>query len=307
MLAVPLLASPALAACNDDTEPPREAAAVSTSELTLEAEHLGRIHVAAFVGGHGPRGATLAVEARFAAFRGLDLDEAAVRASVPPLWAELLSPGECVALPRTTRGEGREPEPGSERELSLLDAGDLRVTLGDLEQVLPMVLVPDLVPWVSGVEYAWTSQAQRDGLAGPSRADDEPLPVRIEATGGDVELPAFALQTTLPSPVELTADDGPTPTDAFALSWSRGDADETMLLEFSSQRTEQGQPTVACRVEDEGRATISRSTLASAGLRLDGPVQIVARRQRVERAAVGAFDAVEVVAESTHALSVDDR
>ena len=305
LIALPLLVTRVLVACNDESEPPRESATVGSPEPSLEVEHLARIHVSAFDGGHGPRGATLAVDARFAAFHGLDLEEAAIRASVPPLWAELLTPGECVALPRTGRGDARESDPDNDRELSLLDAGDLRVTLGDLEQALPIVLVPDLVPWVSGVEYAWTSQTRRDGLAGPSRADDEPLPVSIQATGGDAELPGFSLQTTLPSPIELVADDGPSPTDGFALSWSRGDAGELMLLEFSSQRPEQGRPTIACRVEDEGRAAISRATLASAGLRVDGPLLIVARRQRVERTAIGAFDAVELVAESTHALSVE--
>lgn len=302
-LALPLF----FTACNDESDTPRESAVVSAPAATLAFEHLARVHVAAYEGARGPRGSSLAVEARFAAFAGLDLEEAAIRASVSPLWSELLSPGECIALPRSPRGEPRELDVGAERELLLLDAGDLRVQLGDLEQLLPIVLVPDLVPWVSGVEYVWTSTTTREGLAGPSRANDEPLPVRIEASGNDADLPSFSLETMLPSPIELAADEGATIVDTLSFSWTRGERDEAFLLEFSNTRAEAGAPTVACLVEDEGRAVISRATLASAGLRIDGPVEVVARRQRIERVSVGAFDAIEVVTEAVDALTLEDR
>jgi hypothetical protein len=304
---VAALALTATTACNDETEPAREGSIAATSETNPTFEHVARVHVAAYEDGHGPRGASLVVEARFAAFRGLDLDEAAIRASISPLWSELMTPGECIALPRAPRGDAREIDVAAERELLLLDAGDVRVQLGDLEQALPIVLVPDLVPWVSGVEYVWMSTTRRDGLAGPSRADDEPLPVRIDAAGGDPDLPAFTLQTTLPSPIGLAADDPSTLVDTLTFSWSRGERGEAFVLEFSSANGESGSPTIACLVEDEGRATIAHATLESAGLRGDGPLHVVARRQRVERVSVGAFDGIEIVTEASHWLTLGDR
>ncbi len=94
----------------------------------------------------------LEVSARFAFVRGLDEEFVRARIDVPVLPHEALRPGECVPSASLVL-EAAEPDDNEARELVLLDAGDLSVRVGESDFDVPLALVPDLLPYMSGVEY----------------------------------------------------------------------------------------------------------------------------------------------------------
>ena len=98
--------------------------------------------------------AQLDVTARFAFVRGLDEDFVRARVGMPVLAHEQVPVTECVPSDQLAIDPGEPAVLDTDmRELVLVDAGDLTVRIGDTDVDVPLALVPDLLPYMSGVEY----------------------------------------------------------------------------------------------------------------------------------------------------------
>ena len=293
---------------NDDpaqTEPAEEVA----NELPTLA-HMGEIRVAV-----QPRPddvlATpqLEIDARFVEYRDIAADEAASRAGLTPVASDILRPGQCMSTAELNRfaatdGEERDPsfesadEPGvgNDPEVLLVDAGDVRVALGEREFVVPLALVPDLVPWVSGVEYVYSGDELPRSLFAP----DGTAPADIEIDGAvEAGLPPLITRVELPRSFVLRPVFDASADGSLALVWEPSEAgDERMILELTAYAD--GDPSgtqVTCVVPDAGAATLPLSALEQAGLGNGETVAVTARRIDVTHIDAGAFRRVRVVAE----------
>lgn len=272
----------------------------------VEVDRLARVHVIA-----QPRGdelgieARLSVEGRFAEFSGMDPASAAVRADLAPLPADQLREGQCAALSSfggTLSGaagpadEAPELDPDADPELLMLDAGDMRITLGNEEVVVPLALVPDLVPWVSGVEY----DLYDDRLPALGLAPDGMTPVTVALDGApDGSLPRFEARLGLPAVFELlpAIEDGDE--SALWLEWKPPEAaGATIAVELHAYQD--GDPsgaTITCVLADSGAARLETADLSALGLGEGDLVRVTARRISREMIEAPGFGPVEVVAE----------
>ena len=299
-----------LGACAEDPEDPLADESPGlrgdTVETAPETGRMGQIHVVVqprtgqvpvSMGGDP---AAFRASARFAEYRGFGRQEARVRADMPLLALEVLSTGDCTASADVTGRLSSFEAAGADegQELLLLDAGDLRLSLAGREQIIPLALVPDLVPWVSGVEYA-VAQDQLPTTGTPLRrgaAMDGTLDVE---GSGDGTVPGFSVPVTLPPAFELlpAVEDGPE--GALHLAWEPPDEDTGRLV-LELQALENGRPIgeqVSCVVPDLGRARMDMATLDDAGLGNGNLVRVTARRLRRRLVRAGAFDPVEVLTE----------
>lgn len=241
------------------------------------------------------------VDAHFVEYRDIASDDAALRAGLMPVASDILRPGQCMASSELGRfGTGGPAEGdsgvGSDPEVMLLDVGNVRVTVGEREYVVPVALVPDLVPWVSGVEYTLDEDALPRALFAP----DGTAPVFLEIDGApDAGLPAFDAQLDLPRAFELIPDMDPSFDGALLLGWQPSEAgDERMILELQTFGT--GEATgneVTCVVPDVGAATLPLSVLEQAGLGNGETVSVTARRVTSTYLEAGDFRRVRVVGE----------
>ncbi len=273
-------------------------------DASVEMDRVARVHVIA-----QPRGdelgieARLSVEGRFAEFTGMDPASAAVRADLAPLPIDQLREGQCAALSSfggTLSGPGAdevpELDPEADPELLMLDAGDMRVTLGNEEVVVPLALVPDLVPWVSGVEY----DLYDDRLPPLGKAPDGQTPIGIALDGApDGSLPRFDARLSLPPIFELlpAVEDGDE--SALWLEWKPPESPgATIAIELRAY--EDGEPsggTVTCVLADNGTARLETADLSALGLGEGELVRVTARRMSREVVDAPGFGPVEVVAE----------
>lgn len=234
--------------------------------------------------------------ARFAMVRGLDEEFVRARADMPDLLEDLLNPGQCAAesslwafdLPPETA------EPG--HELVLVDAGELEVQLGDTRLEVPLSLVPDLLPYMSGVEYAYFAER--------SPSLDETDAVTVAAAGGLTDdLPAFTVDSPLPSAIELsyTAEDlASLDQGALVVRWNADTVDEaTMGLRFTpTLGDEPVGDDILCLVNDRGQARLELSELRTLGFAPDADgVRVEASRTRASLFDVGAWAGTELVVE----------
>ncbi|NVB39138.1 hypothetical protein G6O69_14940 [Pseudenhygromyxa sp. WMMC2535] len=251
----------------------------------------------------------LQVRARFVEYRGVSETFVRARTNLPVApWRQLV-PGQCMAseslLPQPSKSEleqaqdqGRAP-----RELSLIDAGDLRVQLGSRELVAPLVLVPDILPWLTGVEYVHVD----DRLPSLAVDPDGTAPVTISLDGSpDGAIEPFSSGAVIPEQFELVAasvDDG-----RMNIAWrppGRGiSGPGNIVLQLQAFAPvddgliEPRGEEVTCLVADTGRAALALAPLSSAGLGVDAELlRVAASRFDASVVRVGSFGEVEVVVE----------
>lgn len=280
-------------ACVDEPGAPTP----DVEEVELETGHLGHIQVVVQPrhDDFGPAPA-VRVEARFAEYRGLDESAARLRANVPPDPAAGLSVGECAP---SNRIDLSASEIEDERELTFIDGGDLRVAIGGHDVVVPLALVPDLLEWVSGVEYVHVSERMPNINAAP----DGVTPVSLQLEGAtDAELPGFELALDLPRALELLpAVESPSEDadGALLLRWQPpGESTDTLVLQLSAYgEVAPIGDEVTCLVWDAGEARLDMTQLHTAGLADADLIRVTARRISKREVSAGAFDSVDVVVE----------
>lgn len=289
--------------CSDeptDSARPLTAEIVTTDDLS--SGHIGRIHLVL-----QPRPdeiepePQLQVHGHFIEYHGVS--EAFVRARVnlpTPAWEQLV-PGQCVASDALLADADPSAEvEGDEREVSMLDAGDLRIVLGTRELVAPLALVPDIVPWLSGVEYEQVD----DRIPRLLREPDGTSPVMISIDGAaEGGLEAFAVSVSVPVPLALEA--AKVAGERLTIDWRPpGASAGTLVLRLQAfSRGDDGvrEPAgeeVTCLVADTGRANLALTPLANAGLGARAELlRVSASRFDTARVQAGSFGDVDVFVE----------
>lgn len=262
-----------LVACSGVDEP---GAVHSSVTEPSQPGRLARIQVVLQPPGETPGDEpALEVTARFAQYRGLDLAAVRARVDLPPLVIDRLRIGQCVASEQLW--EPAEPvEPASSsaaasgsRELVLLDAGNVAVQIGDASIDLPLSLVPDLLPYMSGVAYDHVSEAL------PARAwplgEPSPSAVTITVEGaGDDELPGFNVRAPIPEAVVLQATPS-TDRGSLLLEWRPDGRGLPVVFRLSSFiGSEPTGDEITCLFSDAGSQRIDLDDLRDAGLDTSG-------------------------------------
>lgn len=295
--------------CGEDPHDPLRATAaeVAVAEEPTNGQ-LGRIHVVL-----QPQPdeiepePQLQISARFVEYRGVTESFVRARANLPvPVWEQLV-PGQCVAseqlLPAT---EG--PRDGEGRELSMIDAGDLRIVLGNRELVPPLALIPDLLPWLSGVEY--THVDDRIPTLGLEPDGTSPVVVSLDGSS-DGSLEGFS--TSVDVPVPLVLETAKASSSRLTIDWQPpGDSGQTIVLRLQAFVATDGvsEPAgeeITCLVADTGRADLAIGPLARAGLGVEsnemdrgvdaGLLRVSASRFDVAQVNAGNFGLVDVFVE----------
>lgn len=245
----------------------------------------------------------LEVTARFAFVRGLEEEFARARIGVPMLPHDALRPSECVPSDALTL-DGLEPEETADmRELVLVDAGDLRVKVGDADFDVPLSLVPDLLPYMSGVEYL------QEGESVPLMPGGQPR-VIVSAKGSMTEdLPPFSTEGAVPASLGMSASESDLDEQregALVLRWTAGEAAEGITVRLLPLVG--GEPAgdeITCVLADRGSARIDLGRLSVLGLppQAEG-VRVTASRLAVSTFDVGDFAGSELVIERRDRLYV---
>lgn len=286
---VPLLASFALlAACTG----------VDEGRTDAEVEHLrlGRVHIVLDAGGTETDPNDFEVSARFAYVRGLDEEFVRARIDMPVLAHDVLQTPDCIPTDQIASGP-HEPDGGDIQELLLVDAGDLGVQIGDERYDVPLTLVPDLLPYMSGVEYVMYS----DEL--PAVPEDG-ASLAVEASGSQTdELPAFSVNGHMPAALEFSAPDdtyNALRRDALVLRWHGSDSgDDALTLRIMGLIGEE--PTgaeITCMVPDAGEARLVLGNLRALGMAAQADaIRVVASRISTSTFDAGDFSGSELVIE----------
>jgi hypothetical protein len=282
-----------LVGCGEDIE---------KAELDAESEalRLGRIEVV-LDSKTEPTDEGLQVTARFAFVRGLDEDFVRARLSMPLLTHDVVKPGSCVVDDFYASDATLGPADGP-RELLLVDAGDLRLKIGDERIAVPVSLVPDLVPFMSGVEYVYYGEA----VATDTDGDHQLV---VEAGGSQTdELPPFVAEGRVPRPIELTAatyDLEGMRRDALVLGWAPGDAETITFRITAMAGSEPVGDDLLCVARDEpGTTGIALASLRALGLpdHADS-VRVQASRFYTSTFEAGEFSGTELVIERRSSAS----
>jgi hypothetical protein len=278
-----LVAALTLSACTDAAEPRTE------SDLS-ESFRMGRVHVVLEPEAESETGDELQVTARFAFVRGLEEDFVRARLDMGLMPDEILKPSQCSADLYT--GDPDEPSEDP-RELVLVDIGDLSVLLGDAQVHVPLSLVPDLLPYMSGVEYIYYG----DGLP---QAMDATLAVEAEGSSTE-ELPPFAVEGAVPRGLGLTFTDEDAAEirkGALVLRWDpQGDGPITLTLTPLIDQEIAGEE-ITCVFDDVGQARLDLQELQTYGLPLAADsLRVVASRTSTTTFDAGEFQGSELVIE----------
>ncbi len=248
----------------------------------------------------------LQVQARFVEYRNVAEAFVRARAKLPLAAWEQLEPGQCSASASLQPGPAPAPE-GGDPEVSLIDAGELRVQLGARDLVVPLVLVPDILPWLSGVEYVHVDDRLPDLALEPDGS--APVSVSIDGTA-EMGLETFTASMRLPVALELQA--ASTTADRLTIDWQPAGNDETnIVLELQAFAMSDGslEPSgeeITCLVADSGRAALELDRLERAGLATSSTtssaqraelLRVVASRYESVTFDIGAFTGVEVIVE----------
>ncbi len=266
--AIVALATVGLVACSGVDEP---GVANSTTEPSAPGR-LARIQVVLQPPGETPDDEpALEIAARFVQYRGLDLAAVRSRVDLPPLVLDRLRVGQCVASEQLWLGADEPPATASSgtRELVLLDAGNVAVQIGDARIDLPLSLVPDLLPYMSGIAYDHVSETL------PARAwpTGEPSPSALTITvegAGDDELPGFTVRAPIPEAVVLQAT--PTPDrGSLLLEWRPDGRGQPVVFRLSSFiGSEPAGDEITCLFSDAGSQRVDLDDLRAAGLDISG-------------------------------------
>ncbi len=268
----------------------------------VDALRLGRVHVVlATAEDDTPDGFELT--ARFAMVRGLEEEFVRARADMPDLAIDLLSPGQCASESSLWSSEltadSVDPSDAGQ-ELLLVDAGELEVQLGEARLEVPLALAPDLLPYMSGVEYAYFAEDAE--VADLLEADR----LTVMAAGGLTDdLPAFTADSVVPGPISLqyTAEDlASIDKGALAFRWSGQPSDDpeaTLTLRFTPLLD--GEPLgddIVCLAADRGQTRFDLAVLRTLGFAPDADgVRVQASRIETSLFDVGAWAGTELVVE----------
>ncbi len=295
----------ALSACTDAGSGPGDEGLGDPSadaDADADALEIGRVHVVLQPRAQNPRpdsDATDAFEvtARFALVRGLDEEFVRARVDMPFQPEEILSAGQC-ATEEALWSEGQQDDDGSEaavRELVLVDAGELEVGLGDARIEVPLSLVPDLLPYMSGVEYVYFA----DEVPSADRLGDT---LTVRAAGGLAdELPAFSVEGAIPTDLALdyTAEDlAALDEGALVLRWNGAARGEVALRLTPTLGGEPLGDDVLCVVPDRGQTRLDLVELRTQGFptTADG-VRVTASRTTYTLFDAGTFSGSELLVE----------
>ena len=281
------------------------------AEPELEPLRLGRVHVV-LEPEHDPADEpfddwdAFEVTARFAFVRGLEEDFVRARIDMPVLPSDMVAPGSCVASDQLSAAEQSESPRG---ELLLVDVGDLRMQIGNDAIAVPIVNVPDLLPYVTGYEYLYYAEELPSGLADEADGGGGGTVVMVESQGSPppdhgpdhgpehgAELPAFRAEGVVPSALSLhvTEDDlYELRRQALVLRW-QGAAEQDDVVTLRITGLLGGEPTGAeltCVVHDVGQTRLSFDKLRPLGLQLDAE----ALRVTASRLESASFDAGDFV------------
>lgn len=236
---------------------------------------------------------SLQVQARFVEYRGVEEAFVQARADLAPLALDVLAPGLCVET--STLTPAHSSDASDEREINMIDAGDMRITLGDENLVVPLALVPDLLSYVSGVEYSYAHDSVPSLAPGP----DGTIPITIAVDGvAEDELHGFRVTTEIPTLLEFEGaqDVG----SALRLAWEPP-ASSAELISFRLQAFDDDTPVgeeAICLVPDSGRADLEWAALYEAGVAHHGDtLRVTGSRLSQRNVDDGAFRAIEVLVE----------
>lgn len=299
-----------MTACADEMGPPTEELGES------ENLRLGRVHVVLepdLDETEVDDEEHLQVSARFAFVRGLTEEFVRARIDMPLLAHEILKPGQCtgddlwaMSDPGFDRGSDEPSEP---RELVLVDAGDLRLHVGNSSIRVPMSLVPDLLPYMSGVEYVY------DGEAVPASDTEGEAPLVIEGEGSPVDdLPPFTIEGSVPREIALTfheEDLTELDRDALVLRWHSGGDYGEGLVTLRMTPVLDGEPAgddITCVFEDAGQTRLDLQVLHTLGLPHGADsLRVTAARMVVTGFDAGAFTGSELIVERRSTATVPLR
>ncbi len=285
----PLLASFALlAACTGVDE--------ERTDTEVEQLRLGRVHVVLDAGGTETDPNDFEVSARFAYVRGLDEEFVRARIEMPVLAHDVLQAPDCIATEQLSTGDS-EADGGDVQELVLVDAGDLRVQIGEARYEVPLSLVPDLLPYMSGVEYVmYTDELPAVPVEGVTMA--------VDASGSQTdELPPFSTEGHMPGALELSAPgdaESVLRDDALVLNWRGVDTtDETLTLRITALTgDEPAGAEITCLVPDVGEARLMLGSLRALGMSGDADgLRVEASRIETSTFDAGDFAGSELVVE----------
>ena len=264
---------------------------------------LGRVHVVLEPEAESDSADELQVTARFAFVRGLEEDFVRARLDMGLMPDEILKPTQCTSEDLHVVAE--EEQLGDEpRELVLVDAGDLSLRLGDTRMQVPLSLVPDLLPYMSGVEYVYYG----DGLP---EAMDSMLAVEAEGSSTE-ELPAFLVEAPVPAGLGLTfteEDLAELGEDALVFRWSPRAGDNLVTVRMTPLIG--GEPAgeeITCVLADAGQARLDLTELRTLGLPPAAEaVRVVASRSTSTTFDAGEFQTSELIVERRAAIQVPLR
>ncbi|MCY1055019.1 hypothetical protein [Nannocystis sp. SCPEA4] len=208
----------------------------------------------------------LEVAAVFAQYHGYDEAAARTRLDLPRPLQDRLRPGHCAPSDQLDEPVSKDSvsKDSSARELILLDAGNLTVGIGEAALDVPLALVPDLVPTISGVTYTYLGDALPAGAWPPGEPAPSELTIRVDGEGE--ELPAFTLRPRLPEPAALSgAVDRDR--DELRLEWRpEGDREPLALRLVSLIGGEPVGEELTCVVADDGEFVADLDELHALGL-----------------------------------------
>ena len=149
----------------------------------------------------------------------------------------------------------------------MVDAGNIAVQLGDASIDVPLSLVPDLLPYMSGVEYGYVSES----LPASAWPVGEPSPTTLTiAVDGDDELPGFIVRAPVPEPVVLHATPSPD-RSSLLLEWRPDGRSAPVLVRLSTLiGSESAGDELTCLLTDTGSHRLDLDDLRAAGLDLSG-------------------------------------
>jgi hypothetical protein len=151
---------------------------------------------------------------------------------------------------------------------------------------VPVALVPDLLPYMSGVEYMTVAD-----LPPLQRASDESVAVRVSASGSLTEdLPPFAAEGRIPAALDVfvgSEDLAELREDALVLRWRPVGEDVVTVRITPLLGSEPAGDEITCVLADRGEARIDLGELRTIGL----PPAAESLRVAASRVSVTTFDA----------------
>lgn len=288
----------AASGCGDETSEAAPVEVASEAAAIDMVGHLGRVHVILRPTPDAIEPEPeLQISARFVEYRNVAEDFVRARAKLQvPAW-EQLEVGQCVAS--SSLLPAPPPSPAGEPELSLIDAGDLRVAIGTRELVVPLVLVPDILPWFSGVEYLHVDDRMPELALEP----DGSFPLALAIDGSpELGLEAFGFSIRVSGTLELQS--AGLASGRLIIDWEPpGEPSSALLLRLQSFTPSEGIPEpsgeeLTCLVADTGRATLDVAPLEQAGLSTGASLlRVSASRYESHTLDTGAFEGVELIVE----------